>query len=120
MHERYDFCVSVVIPVKNGAEYIDEVLQSVFSQTCNFDYEVIVIDSGSTDRSLEILKEYDVKLIQIKPEKFNHGLTRNFGVENSQGKFIAFLTQDATPVNDRWLQNIVDPFLENPDRKSVV
>ncbi|MGL6337900.1 MAG: glycosyltransferase family 2 protein, partial [Waterburya sp.] len=103
------YLASVVIPVKNGDEFLDEVLQQVLSQKTDFAYEVIVIDSGSTDRSLEIIKNYDVNLIQIDAKKFNHGLTRNLGVQKSSGEFIAFVTQDATPVNDQWLQNLVMP-----------
>ncbi|MBC1278336.1 glycosyltransferase family 2 protein [Nostoc sp. UCD121] len=105
--------VSVVNPVKNGEEFLDEVLKSTLLQQTNFPYEVIVIDSGSRNDSLEIIKNHDVRLIQIPPHKFNHGLTRNLGVQESQGQFIAFLTQDATPVNNVWLQNLVSPLIED-------
>lgn len=113
------YLASVVIPVKNGDEFLDEVLQQVLSQKTDFAYEVIVIDSGSTDRSLEIIKNYDVNLIQIDAKKFNHGLTRNLGVQKSSGEFIAFVTQDATPVNDQWLQNLVMPLKENSEVAGV-
>lgn len=111
--------VSVVIPVKNGEEFLDEVLTSVLSQETDFAYEVVVLDSGSVDRSLEIIRRHNVQLIQIKPSEFNHGLTRNFGVEESEGEFVAFLTQDATPVDDKWLQNLVAPLQENPEIAGV-
>lgn len=107
--------VSVVIPVKNGREFLSEVLSYVVAQNTDFPYEVIVIDSGSTDGSLDIIRNYDVTLIQIPPATFNHGLTRNLGVEKSSGEFIAFITQDATPANDRWLQNLVAPLRENQE-----
>jgi glycosyltransferase involved in cell wall biosynthesis len=111
--------VSVVIPVKNGGDYLDEVLASVMSQKTDFNYEVIIIDSGSRDTSLDIINKYDVKLITIPAAEFNHGLTRNLGVEKSTGKFIAFLTQDATPVNNQWLQNLVAPLRQNPQIAGV-
>ncbi|BAZ09909.1 glycosyl transferase family protein [Calothrix sp. NIES-4071] len=111
--------VSVIIPTKNGEEFLDEVLQATLSQQTDFDYEVIVIDSGSKDNSLEIIKKYDVKLIEIHPSEFNHGATRNFGIANSQGDFIAFLTQDATPANNQWLQNIVAPMREREEIAGV-
>jgi rhamnosyltransferase len=106
--------VSLIIPVKNGEEFLEEVLIAVLSQKTNFNYEVIVIDSGSRDNSLEIINKHDkVRLIQIDPSEFNHGLTRNFGVEQSEGELIAFLTQDATPVDQNWLSNLVSPLQEN-------
>jgi glycosyltransferase involved in cell wall biosynthesis len=112
--------VSVVIPVKNGREFLGEVLSQVLLQKTDFSYEVVVIDSGSTDGSLDIIRSYgEATLIQIPPGTFNHGLTRNFGVEKSSGEFIAFITQDATPVNDDWLQNLVAPMIENPEVAGV-
>lgn len=114
-----DTLVSVVIPVKNGEEFLDEVLTIVLSQETDFTYEVIVIDSGSSDGSLEIARKHKVNLIQIEPFEFNHGLTRNLGVENSTGEFIAFLTQDATPINSQWLKNLVSPLLENAEIAGV-
>jgi rhamnosyltransferase len=110
---------SVIIPTKNGAEFLDEVLTAVLSQKTDFDYEVIVIDSGSKDNSLEIIQKHNVKLIQINPTEFNHGGTRNFGVTKSQGEFIAFITQDATPANHQWLQNLVAPLREQPEIAGV-
>lgn len=111
--------VSVVIPVKNGEEFLDEVLTSTLSQKTDFPYELVVIDSGSKDSSLEIIKKHDVKLIQIPSHEFNHGLTRNLGVENSDGEFIAFITQDATPANENWLSNLISPFADNPQIAGV-
>lgn len=105
--------VSVVIPVKNGQDFLHEVLEAIFSQKTDFSYEVIVIDSGSTDSSLDIIRRCDANLIQISPADFNHGLTRNLGVESSRGDFIAFVTQDATPANKSWLQSLVSPLRED-------
>lgn len=112
--------VSIVIPVKNGREFLDEVLEKVINQETDFTYEVLVIDSGSTDGSLEIARNYDaVTVIEIPPATFNHGLTRNLGVEKSTGEFIAFITQDATPVDRFWLQNLVAPLREQPEVAGV-
>ena len=91
--------VSVVIPVKDGAERLEEVLAAVRAQG---DVELIVIDSGSHDRSPEISRAAGVELIEIPPEDFGHGRTRNLGAERSSGDLICFLTQDAVPV-DGWL-----------------
>jgi rhamnosyltransferase len=103
--------VSVVIPTFNGAAYLEEVLESVFSQKTGFAYEVIVIDSGSSDGTLDIVDRYrdrspGLQMISIPNETFNHGGTRNLGAAKARGRFVAFLTQDATPADDKWLSNL--------------
>lgn len=96
--------ISVVIPTLNGERYLDEVLRAVTNQVIDEPFEVLVIDSGSTDRTLEIVRSHmGVRLIEIPNEQFGHGRTRNLGVQQTTGELIAFLTQDATPASDRWL-----------------
>lgn len=97
--------ISVVIPVLNGAQYLDEVLRAVADQTVSEEVEVLVIDSGSTDGSLEIARRAGVRLIEIPQQDFQHGRTRNLGVSQTEGHLIAFLTQDATPASDTWLES---------------
>jgi glycosyltransferase involved in cell wall biosynthesis/GT2 family glycosyltransferase len=87
--------VSAVIPVKDGERYLEELLQALAREGVD---EVLVIDSGSRDRSLEIARAAGVELLQIEPAEFGHGRTRNLGAERTSGELICFLTQDATPV----------------------
>jgi glycosyltransferase involved in cell wall biosynthesis len=87
--------VSVVIPVKDGERYLRELLDALAAEEPD---EVLVIDSGSTDRSLEIARAAGVELLEIDPAEFGHGRTRNLGAERTTGELICFLTQDATPV----------------------
>ncbi len=87
--------VSVVIPVKDGERYLEELLRALAREGVD---EVLVIDSGSRDRSLEIARAAGVELLQIEPSEFGHGRTRNLGAERTSGELICFLTQDATPV----------------------
>jgi glycosyltransferase involved in cell wall biosynthesis/GT2 family glycosyltransferase len=103
--------ISVVIPVLNGAEFLDEVLGAVTGQVIDEPFEVLVIDSGSTDGSLEIVAAHPgVRLIEIDKSEFGHGRTRNLGVQNTTGELIAFLTQDATPASEHWLSAYRDAF----------
>ncbi|MEO0497416.1 MAG: glycosyltransferase [Pseudomonadota bacterium] len=104
--------VSVIIPVKDGMPLLKQVLEAVLAQQTDFDFEVIAIDSGSTDGSLECLESYGerVRVLKIAPEDFGHGKTRNLGVENSRAEFCAFLTHDAIPDDDDWLANLIKPF----------
>jgi glycosyltransferase involved in cell wall biosynthesis/GT2 family glycosyltransferase len=86
--------VSAVIPVKDGERYLEELLDALAREGVE---EVLVIDSGSRDRSLEIARAWRVELLQIDPGEFSHGRTRNLGAERTSGELICFLTQDATP-----------------------
>lgn len=99
--------ISVVIPVKNGERYLEKTLKAIFSQKVDSEFEVIVVDSGSTDRSLEIISRYPATLYQIDERDFNHGLTRNFGISKSRGKYVILTTQDAVPFNNQWMRKLV-------------
>lgn len=99
--------VSIVIPTKNAGGLFRSVLQAVITQQTNWPYEVLVIDSGSTDGTVGLVKEFpSVRLLEIPPESFGHGRTRNLGVTHTRGELIAFITQDALPVNSHWLENL--------------
>jgi len=88
--------VSVVIPVKDGERHLPELLEALAREGAD---EVIVIDSGSTDDSLEIARAAEgVELLEIPPDEFGHGRTRNLGAERTSGELVCFLTQDATPL----------------------
>lgn len=100
--------VSIVILAKNEEGFIDSTLKAVYNQEIDSSFEVIVIDSGSRDRTLSIIQRYPVRLLQISPEDFGHGRTRNLGVSLAQGNFIIFLNADATPVDKGWLVSMVN------------
>jgi glycosyltransferase involved in cell wall biosynthesis len=91
--------VSVVIPVKNGERYLRELLAALVAESVE---EILVIDSGSSDRSVEIARDAGADVMEISPQSFGHGGTRNLGAERTNGELICFLTQDATPVQG-WL-----------------
>jgi len=111
--------VSVVIPVFNAGEILDRVLAAVVSQETLWPFEVLLIDSGSTDGSLAVIEKYvtknkNVSLHQIKSSEFNHGATRNLGVELTKGEYVAFLTHDALPATLQWLHNLVMSLEKHP------
>ncbi|HWI23285.1 MAG TPA: glycosyltransferase, partial [Baekduia sp.] len=98
--------VSVVVPVKDGERYLKELLDAIFAQSADAPgLEVLVIDSGSHDGSVAIARAAGAAVLEIEPEQFGHGRTRNLGAERTSGELIAFLTQDATPVPG-WLSAI--------------
>jgi len=96
------------MPTKNGSLRLDRVLSSVFKQKTELTYEVVAVDSGSSDGTLELLQRYPVKVQQIPPEEFSHSGTRNFGASLAlASKYYVFLNQDAIPADERWLDNLV-------------
>ena len=105
--------VTVVIPVFNGARYLAEVLDAVAAQQGVGNVETLVIDSGSTDASLDLIRARPrVRLHQIPNEEFGHGRTRNLGARLATGHTVAFLTQDATPASTGWLRELIAPLDE--------
>ena len=83
--------VSCVIPVHNGASYLDATLATVFSQTYR-PLEVIVVDDGSTDTSAEVARRYGVKLVQ--QAQGGQAAARNAGIQAASGDYLAFLDAD--------------------------
>ena len=107
---------SVVIPTWNAGPAFEKILQAITEQKTNWPYEILLIDSGSTDETLDIAARFhQVKVHQIPHHEFNHGGTRNLGVELTSGEYIAFLTHDALPANAYWLHNLVSLMDVNPD-----
>lgn len=103
--------VSIVLPTKDGGALLRDVLDAVASQKAAFAFETIAIDSGSTDGTVELLGGRVDKLIRIAPEEFNHGLTRNRGIDAARGDLIVLLVQDAVPFDEHWLDRLTAPLV---------
>jgi glycosyltransferase involved in cell wall biosynthesis len=102
--------VSIVIPIYNGGSLMLDVVRQVLRQKINGEYEIILVDSSSSDTSIELLPvDSRVSIYRIPKHTFQHGRTRNLGVALSRSPLVAFLTQDALPVSDSWLANLVRP-----------
>jgi rhamnosyltransferase len=105
--------ITVFMPVFNGEEFLEESLLAIEHQELpvGYELEILVIDSGSSDDSLKIIRKHDaVTLLQIPNSEFSHGGTRDKASKMAKGEFILFITQDATPASNRWLINMIEPF----------
>jgi glycosyltransferase involved in cell wall biosynthesis len=111
--------VTVIIPVKNGGSLLRECLTAVFSQETDFPFEVLCVDSGSQDDSVDIIRSFPARLMQIAPADFGHGRTRNLAIQNSHGPFVALITQDAVPDDTSWLRELIAPMRENEEVAGV-
>lgn len=109
--------VSVIIPTYNRGEIITKSLNSVLAQTFQ-DFELIVIDDGSTDNTYDMIKDLDPRLKIIRQQNQGVGAARNTGIRASKGKYIAFLDSD-DEWNPIYLEACIS-FLENHPDENVI
>lgn len=106
--------LSIILLIKNGGKRLNQLLESLEKQKFKGNFEIIAVDSGSEDESLQILENYNTKIFKIKPEDFHHSKTRNYGAQKSNGNVLVYITQDALPINDDFLEKLVAP-LKDPE-----
>jgi len=97
----------IVIPTLNAADIIDAQLSKFIHLSSKV--SVLIIDSSSTDDTLDVIKAYDYECRVIKREEFNHATTRNIALEYD-ADFYLFMTQDALPCDDTLIEDIMMPF----------
>jgi rhamnosyltransferase len=100
--------VSIVIPTFNAGPDFKTLLDEIYAQEGDFEREIIVVDSGSTDGTVELAQRYGAIVHKIPKTEFNHGATRNLGISLARGKYVALTVQDAVPVDERWLAAMVE------------
>lgn len=107
--------ISVIIPTLN-AEHDIEGLLTVLGRQSIQPIEILVVDSASEDRTIELIRKHKgVRLLQIDRQDFNHGGTRDLALRESRGDFVCFLTQDAVPVSDDYLELLVAPMVDDSE-----
>jgi rhamnosyltransferase len=106
--------VSIVVPTRNAGPGFHQILDRLRTQKGFYEPEIIVIDSESSDGTPEIARQYGANVIEISAGSFNHGLTRNLGIQRARGEICVLLVQDALPIHDDWLQALVNPFERDP------
>lgn len=100
---------SIVIPVYNVEKYIKRTLDSVFNQT-EKDFEVILVNDGSTDKSIEIAKKYNVKIVDTSHVSVSEA--RNIGVKHAKGEYLIFLDSD-----DYWDKDLLKEISKSLENK---
>jgi glycosyltransferase involved in cell wall biosynthesis len=106
--------ISIIIRTYNEEKYLSQVLEAVFSQADCPDFEVIVVDSGSTDHTLQIANKFRCKIVNIKKEEFSFGKSLNLGCLNANGELLVLISAHCIPKDRFWLKNLIMPF-ESPD-----
>ena len=100
--------VSIIIRTKNEERWITEVLRGVFSQDYK-DFEVIIVDNESTDKTVEKAKQFNIKKI-LTCKEYLPGKALNIGIKEASGKYIVSLSGHCIPVDNTWLGNIIRNF----------
>lgn len=99
--------VSIIVRTKNEEKWIGKCLESIFNQTFK-DFEVVVVENGSIDGTLEIIKKFPVKLVEFQEEVWRPGKAINVGVKNSSGEYFVVVSGHCIPATDKWLEELVD------------
>ncbi|MBT5715987.1 MAG: glycosyltransferase [Opitutae bacterium] len=106
--------VSLVIRTLNEALHLDSLLQGIAKQkTDNLEYEVILVDSGSTDGTLEIAALHNCHILHITRQEFSFGLSLNMGCEAASGDILVITSGHCVPLDETWLQHLCQPILDD-------
>jgi rhamnosyltransferase len=106
--------VTVTILTWNGEQYLEAILTALEAQRYDGNFDILVIDSGSTDASLAIVARHPSVLLHTIPnDEFGHGRTRNLAARLATGEIVAYLTHDAVPADDHWLAELMTPFADD-------
>ena len=110
-----DPLVSIVILTRNGARTLPATLEAIGRQRTDFRFEILGVDSGSTDGTPGLIERAGGTVTRIERGRFNHGLTRNFAIERARGDLIVLLVQDAIPASEDWLMALTAPLRSDGD-----
>ena len=105
--------ISIIIPTRNAEQYMDKLLTKLNNQTIK-PKEIITIDTASKDKTRQVCEQFDnVKFIPIKDGEFDHGGTRNRAARQASGDILVFMTQDAIPEDEYFLEELIKPLGKN-------
>jgi rhamnosyltransferase len=105
--------VSVIIPTKNAGPGFSYTLEKLRNQKGIPDIEIILVDSGSCDETLEIAQQYSAIIHQIHPDEFHHAKTRNRAADLASGNYLFFTVQDAIPIGEYLISDMVNVIIKN-------
>ncbi len=106
--------VSIIIRTYNEEKHLRDLLQSIQNQDCNgIDYEVVIIDSGSTDQTLDIARQFKTRTIHICKDEFSFGRSLNMGCEAASGEILVFISGHCIPASRVWLHELISPLGSN-------
>ena len=102
---------SIIIRTLNEGKHLEKLLKGIHDQSYH-DWEIVLVDSGSTDGTLDIAGRYGASIHHIPQTEFTYGRSLNFGCRNAQGFYLVFASGHVWPITNNWLGNLVRPFDE--------
>jgi glycosyltransferase involved in cell wall biosynthesis len=112
-----DASVSIVIPTLNAGLEFPLLLRKLHTQQGFRELEIVIVDSGSQDGTVEIARAAGCNVIEIPPTDFSHSYARNTGADAATGDYLLFMVQDAYPIGDCWIYGMLSYLLEHADEK---
>lgn len=110
---QIDTTVSVVIPTLNAGPEFALLLRKLATQTWVARIEIVVVDSGSSDATVDLARAAGAVVVQIAPSEFSHSAARNLGADRASGQYLLFMVQDAYPIGDRWVYGLLRYLLDH-------
>lgn len=105
--------VSIIFRALNEEKWFDAALNACEAQsTDDIEVETILVDSGSTDKTLQIAEHHQCRIVHIKKSDFTFGRSLNFGCEAATGDYLVFISAHCIPASDRWLTNLIAPLVD--------
>ena len=101
--------VSIIIRTLNEQLYLADLLDSINRQTFSLPFEVILIDSGSSDNTLSIATDYGCRILHISRDEFSFGRSLNRACEAAFGSFLVFISGHCIPYDHLWLHSLIEP-----------
>ena len=106
--------VTIVFRALNEEKYFEQALQACREQVLDdLALEIVLVDSGSTDRTLEMAEKYDCQIVHIPRHQFSFGRSLNWGCAAASGDYLVFISAHFIPTHNRWLQNLIQPLVDN-------
>ncbi len=99
---------SIVIRTLNEGKHLEKLLIAITEQTYT-DWEIILVDSGSTDQTLQIAQKFTTNIYHMRKEDFTFGRSLNIGCDKATGKYLVFVSAHIYPLSNTWLNNLIKP-----------
>ncbi len=105
--------VSIIIRTYNEARHLEALLSGIVTQVIpGFSVEIVLVDSGSKDNTLNIANSFNCRVFHITPDEFTFGRSLNIGCTKAKGNYLVFISGHCLPVNSDWLNKLIQPLRE--------